>query len=348
MKLFFTFSRLTLLLIITVLLSNKVNAQKEKYLLDECYNFHHYSSSSSNMWASKYMFDMLVADDFVLKGGVNSDDAPELGEIDDFQLTPSSVAPLEIWRDYYNGIEKSNTALAYIQNISGNEVYRAEAKFIRAYCYFNLVRLFGGIPLITEDCSKSLTNIPRSAVDKIYAQIEKDLTEALLYLPEKSSLTEAGKYKATKGAAHAVYAQTCLYEQKLSEAATHLSAIINSGEYALMANFSDLWLVAHEHNTESVYEFEYYNDKAYTWGNASWTAPESNMLVQLFGPRFEEVDFTITNTDYKQGWGFGQVTQKLVDLFNSQGDKKRRNQTILYLDSIGTTNPNFYQYTGYK
>lgn len=345
MKHHLTFSILTIWFVIAVLLSNAVYAQKEKYLLEECYNFHHFSNS--NLWVSKYMFNMLVADDFVLKGGVDAGDSPELGEIDNFLLTPMSAAPLEIWKVYYNGIEKSNNALAYIPDITENKGFRAEAKFIRAYCYFNLVRLFGGVPLITEDCSPGFTNIPRATTDEVYELIKQDMTEALVNLPEKSALAATGKYKATQGAAHAVYAQSCLYQQKWSDAATHLSAIINSGQYALLANYSDLWLVANEHNAESVYEFEYYNDKQYSWGTLNWASPESNLLVQLFGPRMEEV--TITNTAYNYGWGFGQVTQNLVDLFNSQGDIIRKNETILGLSEIGIqVNPGYYEFTGYK
>ncbi len=344
MKFIFTILRLRILLVFAILVSNTIYAQREKYLLDECYNFHHFSNG--NLWESKYMWDMVIADDFVKKGGQSIDDAPELNDIDSFKLTPNSVAPLEIWKVYYNGIEKSNQALAYIPNIAGNEEYRAEAKFIRAYCYFNLARLFGGVPIITEDCSAKLKSIKRATVTEVYAQIEQDLTEAIPILPQKSSLIPTEKYKATQGAAHAVYAQVCLYQQKWSEAAIHLKAIIDSGQYALMANFADLWLMANEHNVESIYEFEYYSDKGYNWATANFTNPESNMLIQLFGPRPEEV--TITDNNYINGWGMGQVTKNLVDLFDAQGDVIRKKATILVLDSIGTKGTGGYEYTGYK
>jgi SusD family. len=319
--------------------------QKEKFLLNECYNFHH--TSYNAFWESKYMFDLLMAEGYVLKGGADLWDEPAFNEISSFQLTSSSKAPLEIWKVYYNGIEKANTALAYISDVSGNEQYRAEAKFIRAYCYFNLVRLFGGVPIITEDCSASLTNISRASASNVYAQIEKDLTEAIPNLPQKSALSGTEKYRATKGAAHAVFAEACLYQQKWSDAATHLAYIINSGQYALLAKYSDLWLMSKEHNQESIYEYEYYSDKAYDWNTANWVDPESNMLIQYSGPRPENI--TLKDTNYNYGWGFFQVTQNLVDLFNAQGDTVRRNATILFLDSIGTKNySGGYEYTGYK
>lgn len=326
-------------------LSLTVFGQKEKFLLNDCYNFHH--NSYQAFWESKYMFDMLLAEGYVLKGGGSSSDEPAFDEIRTFQLTSSSRAPLEIWKVYYNGIEKANTALAYIQDVSGNEQFRAEAKFIRAYCYFNLVRLFGGVPIITEDCSASLSNISRASASAVYAQIEKDLTEAIPYLPQKSALSATEKYRATKGAAHAVFAEACLYEQKWSDAASHLAYIINSGQYALLSKYSDLWLMSKEHNQESIYEYEYYSDKAYNWGTANWINPESNMLIQFSGPRPENI--ILKDTNYNYGWGFFQVTQNLVDLFNAQGDTVRRNATILFLDSIGTKNySGGYEYTGYK
>jgi len=333
------FLRLSIFLCLAFLGTQNLFAQKEKFLLDECYNFHHRMNEG---WSSNLFWDMVIADDFVLKGGGGSTDQAQLGELDDFQQTAKSGTPYAIWKVYYNGIEKTNQALKFIPNVTGNETYRAEAKFIRAFCYFSLVRLFGGVPIITDDCATEKMSLVRATTTEVYAQIEKDLSEAIPVLPVKSALGASENYKATKGAAHAVFAQACLYQQKWSEAAAHLEAIINSNEYSLMPNFSDLWLQQNEHNKESIFEFEYYSNKGYTWGNFDWNHPESNLYMQLFGPR------DVSNSEFGAGWGFGCVTKKLVDLFDAHNDKIRKAATILKLTDIAPTQANGYEQTGYQ
>lgn len=317
---------------------------QENFLLDECYNFHH---NSAGYTTNNLMAASVIASDFILKGGGGASDLSPFLEIDKYEINAESSLPLTIWKRYYNGIEKCNEVLTYLEDTENNARFLAEAKFLRAYLYFELVKLFGRVPLILEGCDTLVSSLTRPSLAEVYTQIEKDLEETTSSLPLKSELSDSEQYKATKGAAESLLAMVKIYQKDWPGAQPLLESVINSGEYELLADFNALWSESNEHNVESIYEHEYYSDRYQDWGD--WTGGfESNLNIQLWGPR----EFYGELGEYTGGWGFVIPTQELVDLFDAHGDSVRKHSTIVDLEDLAAQNgvvlSQGYDYTGYE
>lgn len=174
-------------------------------------------------------------------------------EFDLFSWTQSSSHLNSYWIAAYSGINRANTLIDLIQQSDIDAADQAkivgQAKFLRGLFYFNLVKVFGGVPLHTtatlsvDDVAKA-----RSTAEEVYAFIEQDLTEAAAALGAFSANDhEAGR--ATSGAAKALLAKVYLQQRKWEQAANQAKAVIDLGVYGLMADYSQLWDPAH-HNTE--------------------------------------------------------------------------------------------------
>lgn len=164
----------------------------------------------------------------------------------------------DTWRDSYTGISRANQVLAYVPDIAMNAAmktqYLGEAKFLRGLHYFNLITLYGGnIPLLTQPADVS--DRPSPAGDAaIWAQMEKDFTEAAAALPVQSMAQSGGH--ATKGAAQGMLGKTLLQERKWAAAAAALQPIIQGqvGSYALLPNYADLFTTSGNNTSESLFE----------------------------------------------------------------------------------------------
>ena len=160
-------------------------------------------------------------------------------------LTPNDGDAGGIWALNYQGITKANTALARIPDIPMNETLKArllgEAKFNRAVYYFDLVRTYGGVPLLLEPVSspEALEGIKRNTPEEVYAQIVKDLTEATAVLPESYPASDLGR--ATKWAAHGLLARVHLTLKDWAKAKSNVDPIIASNQFGLVADFGKLY-----------------------------------------------------------------------------------------------------------
>jgi starch-binding outer membrane protein, SusD/RagB family len=157
-----------------------------------------------------------------------------------------------LWQEAYGGVSRCNTAIDYIPLIEGmDETLQkrlvAEAKVLRAYYYFGLVRKYGDVPIVDKvlDGAGALEGITRAPVTDVYALIEKDLLEAFPDLPD--SYGDADKGRVTKWAAAGILAQAYLTEQKWALAIAQCDAIINSGKYGLIADYNKLFGWQNEH-----------------------------------------------------------------------------------------------------
>ena len=132
-----------------------------------------------------------------------------------------------------------------------------EAKFIRGLLYFNIVRLFGAVPLVLhnpESVDVSSLQVPRSSVDSVYAQIVSDLNEATS-LPVSYSGADIGR--ATSGAAHTLLAKVYVTRKQWLLAETELQAISNGGYgYALFLNFADVFKKATKNGVEHIFSVQ--------------------------------------------------------------------------------------------
>jgi hypothetical protein len=236
-----------------------------------------------------------------------------------------------LWDRNYTGVYRANLVLENLVNVPGLDAntsarYIAEAKFLRAYYYFDLVREFGNIPLILHSLSTDeLYNQVQTTPDTVYAQIESDLAAAIPVLPATVSGTELGR--ATKGAANALMGKVILTENntaRMQTAATYLEAVNSSGLYSLLPNYGDLFNPNNKFNSESIFEIYHSAASAAGWGN--WPNFQGNVYAQMTGPRSYSGPLY-----WSGGWSFNPVMTTLVnDLY---GDP-RYSATIMNVDSL--------------
>jgi starch-binding outer membrane protein, SusD/RagB family len=221
--------------------------------------------------------------------------------VDYFELPPDNLMTFRLWDNFYKVIYRSNLVIgrvpavnfptAFINNGTGRpfkDQFVGEAQFLRAFAYFNLVRIFGGVPMhITEIKGASEVNKPRSSVEEVYAQIEKDLTEAAAKLPLSYTNTGDGneRGRVTRWSALAMLADVYLTQRKFTLARTTALEVINNGGasgISLNTNYRDNFfaLSGQENTRESLFEIQFSN----TGFAANQTAPQGNNFANLMGP----------------------------------------------------------------
>ncbi|HEY0678324.1 MAG TPA: RagB/SusD family nutrient uptake outer membrane protein [Chitinophagaceae bacterium] len=309
----------------------------------------HYNSN----WASLYMVKTLLSDESNA-GGSDAGDQPGYQTLDNYNFDATNDKVRDAWRMTYFTIYRANKV---INNVEAVNDFRkrliAEAKALRAYNYFELVSLWGDVPLVLDDIPPAqYTSIGRATKANVYAQIEKDLNEAIAALPLKNNYGSADKFRVTKGMAQALLGKAMLYQGKWNEAATQFEAVITSNQYSLASSIGATFSRNHEFGQESVFEISYTNQRSYDWGNFPWGgAPESNIHIQLMGPRGDY--YTKAPTDSLiAGWGFILPKQKMWDAFVNAGDVNRRRQTVMSVGELiaaggNWTNPTAYDYEGF-
>jgi hypothetical protein len=234
------------------------------------------------------------------------------------------------WDRSYTGIYRANLVLEKIDGIQGLDAstksrYVAEAKYLRAYYYFWLVRLFKNVILTTNEIATSeiYTQVQTSS-DSVYAQIEKDLKEAIPDLP--SSIQPAENGRVSKGAANALLGKAIIYENnnsRMQEAAGYLEQVNSSGVYTLLPHYADIFNPANKFNSESIFEIYHTAAQAAGWGN--WPNFDGNVYVQMTGPR------SFSGPTYNSGWSFNPVIPAFATAMH--GDP-RYSTTILDADSL--------------
>ncbi|MBU2887956.1 RagB/SusD family nutrient uptake outer membrane protein [Gilvimarinus agarilyticus] len=281
-------------------------------------------------WASIYVVKMMLSDESNA-GGSNDGDQPGYQNLDDFKIDSQNDKIQDTWKALYYTIYRANKV---INNLPGDTDLQkrliAEAKTLRAMNYFELVTLWGPVPLIFDDVApSSYSSILRAPIDEVYAQIELDLTEAIPVLPLVSQYSSAEKYRVSKGTAQAALGKAYLYQEKWSAAAEQFDEVITSDQYALESELQYAFDVTGEFGKESIFELSYSSAAQYDWGNFPWgDNPESNIHVQLMGPRADFYTMAPTDT-LLGGWGFNVPTEKMYDAFVDAGDVNRRVVSII-------------------
>lgn len=194
----------------------------------------------------------------------------------DYNFEPSR----EIWQHHYQAIFRANQVTDRVPGINMDAALRdrivAEGKFIRALLYFNLVNLYGGnIPLIAT--TPAPEDRPASSTEAtVYAQIEKDLTEAAPALSPSYSGSDVGR--ATRGAALALLGKAQLQQRKWATAATTLAQVIAMPQYNLMTNYADNFIEGSENNIESVFEVQFGDENSLSFG------VRGQNIIKMIGP----------------------------------------------------------------
>lgn len=281
--------------------------------------------------AYSYVSVLEVPSDDADKGSTATD-GKEARELDEFTFTPTNSLINDVWIKFFNIVSAANYAIGEMpkfeeaQSTDGDKAYThqcaAEAKLIRAYAYFNLVRLFGTVPIVDRTMTaEELAGNPAKSENELYQFIYGDLDDAITLLPESWGKKYAGRF--TKYTAMALKAKVALYRKDWEEAAKQSDDIITSGLFDLVPNFRNTFSMDYENSVESLMEVE-----ASSLGQVSGDAPIC-FYAFIQGPRNNQ-------PSNMQGWGFCVPSQGLVDYFAARGDAQRDAATIL---RRGTTTP---------
>ncbi|TCD26703.1 RagB/SusD family nutrient uptake outer membrane protein [Pedobacter psychrodurus] len=260
--------------------------------------------------------------------GSTPTDATFFNLYDQFTVTATHGSLQDFWTGQYQNINLCNQVLDNIPNITMDETlrnrYLAEAKFIRAYSYFRLVRAYGNVVLrlhVPKDNSEY--NLPQSDKAAVYAQIEKDLNEAAAALPQSYGAADLGR--ATKGAAIGLHAKVAMYQNKWSDVLSLTNQVMTMG-YDLFPDFEKGFRTQNENNIESLFEVQ----AELVPGNGDASNSQYSQVQGVAGI---------------MGWGFNTPSEALANAFET-GDP-RKDATILFKgettpqgDLIPTTVPN--------
>lgn len=201
----------------------------------------------------------VVASDEAIDGGDGS--RPGITELESFTYTPRTEEFNSFWKVQYNGINQCNVVLDHLPEIEMDEILRdrvtGEALFLRSYYYFQLVQVFGDVPLFTTVLPPDELKIPRTPKAEIYRLIGEDCERAAQLLPEVHLPSELGR--ATKGAAYALAAKASLYEKNWAKTLEFVAKVKDLNLYALMPDYGDNFREETQNNAESVFEIQHSN-----------------------------------------------------------------------------------------
>jgi hypothetical protein len=196
--------------------------------------------------------------------GTNSGDQAQVNEIQAYNPQPTNESVLEKYRTCYEGIARVNSLLRLLPEAqptvtdAEKTMLEAEGKFLRAHYYFELKKIFDNVPYIDEtvDYAKGINDVGNSA--DLWPMIESDLIFAKANLPE----TQPAAGRANKWAAVVYLGKAYLYQGKWAQAETEFTDAINNGKtssdkkYALIPNFGDLFRIAGDNSSESVFSIQ--------------------------------------------------------------------------------------------
>lgn len=272
-------------------------------------------NTSGNYW----IFAEVRADNSTYQYNPNNRCCITREQVDEFLNTSTDRYTETVWTTLFNGIQQCNVILSRIEGVTFTDdvkknQYVGEAKFLRGLLYFNLVRLFGGVPLRVEEVrgpGDAFTE-ERASVEAVYAQIIQDATDAAASLPVIYDAGNVGR--ATKGSALTLLGDVYLTQKDYANAVTTLQQVTNLG-YQLVPEYADVFSTSNKNSSESVFEVQY---------NAGIQGENSNFFFN-FGPFTASLDLT--------GWqgqlgGLNIPTPSIIDAFEP-GDK-RKNVSIGY------------------
>ncbi len=321
----------------------------------------------NDTYYAEWFIGDVVSDD-ALKGGQNTNDMADVYNMENWKTISSNTLLRDFYRAQFQGIGRCNLALKYLPDMKTDTVFTprlrqrlmGEAYYLRAYYYFRLLRVFGGVPLTTIVLdSESEWLRERSSVEAVFLQIVADLKQANATLWSVNEFVEdtartatAGDAtqlgRATKGAAQAMLLKTYLYmaspywnkqisldaSECYTEAKAWGDSLISRGEYALASNYKDNFMLAGENNIESVFEIQY--------AEAPWSDyGEGNGYT---AGTFTPVLTRSRSSKLGGGWGFNKPTWNLYNEYEPADP--RRDITILYPSEADMDNKNEEVYLG--
>ncbi len=275
------------------------------------------------------------------KGSDPGDTGSDKDVLDDLNWNASSISFNEVYRGSYQAIGRANFAIGQLPLISSVDIALrnrliGEAKFLRAFTYFNLVRMYGGVPLVNKvavngNADDKIMLEERKSVAQIYAFIEQDLIDAIASLPDKSVYSALEKARVSKGSALALMSKVKLYRQQWQSVIDYTGQITG---YSLVTNYASIFKESGEFNAESMFEIN---------GYAGDPAKGIQQYSQSQGARGSG----------GWGWGFNTPSASLLNAYET--NDLRKAATIIFAGQtlydgrvvpMATANPR-YNYKAY-
>lgn len=308
-----------------------------------------YNGLVQDEWTNMLFISSIASDEAFPGGGQGEAGAGVPYGWDEFKEAGNMNQNADIWRNRYRAIYRCNS---FIENLGGvswegsddlSLQYEAEARFLRAYFYFDLVKFFGNIPLVT---TSEVSNTKQSEPEDVYAFIASDLKFAVENLPGTpyGDISSDDYGHATKWAAESLMARVFLfYTGRYSksdlagivtkaEALAYLEDVIDNSGHDLVPEFKNLWPVASisgegeyvgEDNIETVFAAKY------TWGTG-WDAKANNRWLIQFGLRWHDG----TPAPYSWGWGQATVSKKYWNEVYEADDTRKTASILSIADEL--------------
>ncbi len=279
-----------------------------------------YSAIQAINWRGKSWQIEEIPSDNTTTGGND----PNFSPIDNFTTSPDNPAVLEYWTEHFRLITLANQILTHVPSITMDleqkENILGEARFLRAYSYFDLVRIFGGVPIVDEvPTIESDLNVSRATENEVYDFVINDLQDAVDWLPESRPSSENGR--VTSHAARAILAKVFVTIGRYDDSMDLCREVISSGQFALEEDFANNWLRdKSDNNKESIWQIQYVGCGPGNTGNA---------LQAFFAPWGQAI------TGNADGWGsqiptapsIDNPTTTIIDVYSN--DDLRKYHTIM-------------------
>lgn len=263
----------------------------------------------------------------------NADRGALQGEqIDYFEETPDNNYILNVWTTIYQAIVQCNMVLDHIDQVKISDASKnqaiGEVSFLRSLYYFNLVRLFGSIPLVLHAAqSPDQVYSKKASVDQVYNQIISDAKTAASLLPASWPASQAGR--ATSGSAWTLLGEVYLTLKKYDSAIYAFNQVVNSGKYYLLSDYNALWNPSNKNNAESVFEVQFTGS----------VAALSSSYIYSFAPLFSGYA-TIGSFSPTSGAGRNIPTRDMINAYEN-GDKRKDASIAWFVDP--NINPQYYE-----
>ena len=251
--------------------------------------------------STNWIFDVRSDDAYKGGGATSMEEGIHLLEVS--ELTADNITCFNKWQNNYFAISRVHNAMSAIKNASGvsnADELMGELKTLRAWYYFDLIRIFNRIPYFTENDDASSKTNDEFTRDEIFSFIKRDLTEAIDALPAKKSSTG----RITKTTAQALMAKVCAQTSSWEDVKTYADAVISSGQYSLYNNFGDLSKISFNNGSESIFALQ--TSIVNNYSHANW----SNMLNCTYSE----------GNLYGNGDDFYLASQNLVNAFRTDAN----------------------------
>ena len=259
----------------------------------------------------------------------NTQQLPSDHSVAHYNVTPTDLGRVgDMYTLRYQNISNCNYAIERIPVSPIDEAQKAyfiaQAKFIRAFNYYDLICNFGGVVLVTAPIGTSEMNKERSTVEESWQQVINDLIDAEKDCPAQGPKEALGR--VTKGACQALLARAYLFKGDYQNAYNSASAVIQSGLYSLEPDFIDIWSHYNHNGVESIFEVQTSSSNANNMRAGA-------TLGLITGARGQNRAYFPSNNaaDVMDGWGWCVPSSDLENCYNSEGDEIRRKSTITKL-----------------